>query len=78
MRLIRMLGADSPACRELEENVRRAVAELAVEAHVERVTDMDVITIYGAMMTPALVIDGELKAAGRALPTAEIKRLLAD
>jgi small redox-active disulfide protein 2 len=73
-----MLGADSPACRELEENVRRAVAELAVEAHVERVTDMDVITIYGAMMTPALVIDGELKAAGRALPTAEIKRLLAD
>jgi small redox-active disulfide protein 2 len=78
MRLIRVLGADSPACRELEEKVRRAVVELAIEARVERVTDMDVITIYGAMMTPALVIDGELKAAGRALLTAEIKRLLAD
>ena len=77
MRWIRVLGADCPGCRELEANVRRAVAELAIEACVERVSDMDVITIYGALMTPALVIDGELKAAGRALPAAEIKGLLA-
>jgi small redox-active disulfide protein 2 len=77
MRLIRVLGADSPACRKLTENVRRAVAELAIEAEVERVTDMDVITSYSAMMTPALVIDGQLKTAGRVVPAAEVKTLLA-
>ena len=76
MRSIRVLGADCPTCRELEENVRRAVAELAIDAHVERVTDMDVITIYGAMMTPALVIDGTLATAGPVLSIAEIKELL--
>ncbi len=78
MRSIRVLGADSAECRELEENVHRAVRDLAIEVRVERVTDMDVITMYGAMMTPALVVDGQLKTAGRVLPAEEIKGLLMD
>jgi small redox-active disulfide protein 2 len=77
VRSIRVLGADSAECRQLETNVHRAVGDLAIEVCVDRVTDMDVITMYGVMMTPALVVDGELKAAGRVLPTEEIKGLLA-
>ena len=34
---------------------------------VEKVTDIDQITAFGVMMTPALAIDGQVKAVGKVL-----------
>jgi len=77
MRLIRVLGPDCPQACELAEDARQAVRELGLEADIERVTDMDVITLYAVMATPALVVDGRVQAAGRVLPAEEIRKLLA-
>lgn len=67
---IEILGMGCPKCRMLYENAKKAVREKGVEVEVEKVEDIDKITGYGVMMTPALVIDGVVKASGK-IPSAE-------
>jgi small redox-active disulfide protein 2 len=76
MRLIQVLGAGCPKCAKLFENAQKAAADAGIPAKVEKVSDMDVITEFGVMTTPALVIDGQVKAVGRLLTADEIKKLL--
>jgi len=42
-----------------------AIKELGVSAEIAKVTDINIIIGYGVMLTPALVIDGEVKIAGK-------------
>lgn len=67
---IKILGTGCPKCRELEELAKKAVAELSIAANVEKVTDLDKIMAYGVMMTPGLVIDEQVKIAGK-IPTVD-------
>lgn len=76
MTLVQVLGPGCPRCETLRKNAETAVQELGLDATVEKVSDMDVITSFGVMMTPALVIDGEIKVVGRVPSTEDIKRLL--
>jgi len=69
---IEILGSGCPKCRELEAVTREAVNQTGVKAEIVKVTDMDDIIDFGVMMTPALVIDGEVKVAGRVAGPAEI------
>ena len=74
---IEILGMGCPKCKMLYDNTKKAVSETGVQAEVLKVEDMDKITNYGVMMTPALVIDGEVKTTGK-IPSAEdIKQWLA-
>ena len=72
MKLIQVLGPGCPKCNELEKNAKDAVAEAGIEAKVEKVTDFKEITAFGVFSTPALVIDGQVKAVGKAPSTKEI------
>ena len=76
MRQVRILGTGCPKCRKLQERVEQAVREAGVEAEVKKVTDIGEIMSYGVMMTPALVVDGEVKLAGRVPPVEELKALI--
>jgi len=67
---IEVLGMGCAKCNNLYENATKAVKEKGVQAEVLKIEDIDKITDYGVMMTPALVIDGEVKTAGK-VPTAE-------
>ncbi|HOU39289.1 MAG TPA: thioredoxin family protein [Treponemataceae bacterium] len=69
---IQILGAGCPKCKQLEANAREAVATKGVEAKIEKVTDIDEIMEMGVMMTPALVIDGEVKSVGKVLTPDQI------
>ncbi len=73
---IEILGTGCAKCQELMANVNSVVAEKGVDAEIVKVQDMDKITDYGVMMTPALVIDGEVKSAGKLLTKEDIKALL--
>ena len=64
---IQVLGSGCAKCKLLEQHVREAVAELGVQAEVEKITDTDAIVEMGVMMTPALVVDGEVKSVGKVL-----------
>ena len=64
---IKVLGPGCPNCHMLEETVRKAVAELGIEAKIEKVTDIIEIMKY-TMSTPGLVVNGKVKQRGRPLP----------
>jgi len=74
---IKILGAGCSKCKLLEENAKKAVQLAGVDASIEKVTEIDKIMEYGVMMTPALVIDGDVKSVGRVLTVEQIKVELA-
>jgi small redox-active disulfide protein 2 len=76
MKLVQVLGPGCAKCTKLKENAELAVAELGIEASVEKIEDINVITGFGVMMTPALAIDGEVKSVGKVLSSEEIQKLL--
>ncbi len=62
---IEVLGTGCARCNTTEEIVRQAVQEAGIEAQVIKVKDIREIAKYGVMVTPAVVVDGELKSAGK-------------
>ena len=55
------------------ERAKDAVKQLGIEAEVVKVQDIRAITNYGVLMTPALVVDGVVKVAGKVPKIEEIK-----
>lgn len=76
MKLVQVLGTGCAKCAQVKENAETAARDLGVEALVEKVEDIHVITGFGVMMTPALAIDGEVQVVGKVPTVAEIKQLL--
>ena len=70
---IEILGMGCPKCKKTTQNAQQAVEELGIDAEIIKVEELDKITEYGVMMTPALVIDGEVKVAGKIPGKEEIK-----
>ena len=62
---IEILGTGCPKCKKLNELTEEAVNELEVSVEIIKVTDINKIIEYGVMMTPALVIDGNIKVTGK-------------
>jgi small redox-active disulfide protein 2 len=62
---IEILGTGCPKCKKLSELTAEAIKELGVSAEIIKITDINKIINYGVMVTPALVIDGEVKIAGK-------------
>ena len=63
--VIKILGSGCPKCNKLEQIVRRVIKENDIDADIEKITDMKDIMSYNVMMTPALVIDEEVKSTGQ-------------
>jgi small redox-active disulfide protein 2 len=76
MKKIQILGTGCPKCKKLAENAEAAAKELGIEYVLDKVTDIAEIMKFGVMMTPALAIDGQVKAAGKLLSAEQIKDLL--
>jgi len=76
MKKIEIFGTGCPKCKRTEQNVRRAVQELGIEAEVIHVYDQLEMLKRGITNTPAVVIDGEVKITGRVPEVDEIKELL--
>ncbi len=77
MKKVEVLGPGCPKCQELMQRTEQAVREMGIECRVEKVSDIMKITTYGVMMTPALVVDGEVVLVGKVPECEDIKKLLA-
>lgn len=75
---LQVLGTGCPKCKKLAEVAKAAAADLHIAAEVEKVTDLSEIMSFGVMMTPALVVDGVVKVAGKVPSAEEMKRILSD
>ncbi|MBF0495209.1 MAG: TM0996/MTH895 family glutaredoxin-like protein [Deltaproteobacteria bacterium] len=62
---IKVLGPGCKKCHETENIVKDAVAAAGVEAKIEKVSDIMEIAKYGVFLTPAVIVDGEVKVSGK-------------
>lgn len=74
--IIQVLGTGCTRCKNLHETVSRAVEETGVDALVEKIEDIQKIMSFNIIMMPGLVIDGQVKVAGRVPALDEVKRLI--
>lgn len=75
--VVKILGSGCASCKKLEKNAIKAIEELGIDATVEKVEDFELITGYGVMNTPALVVDEVVKITGKVANVKEIKKQLA-
>ena len=73
---LEILGTGCARCQKLEDITKESVKELGIDAEVVKVKDIKDIMAYGVMTTPALVVDGEVKVAGKIPTKDEIKKLI--
>ena len=73
---IQILGPGCAKCTKLAENTVAAAKELGIDYEIEKISDVNQIMTFGVMMTPGLVIDGEVKAVGKVLSQDEVKKML--
>jgi small redox-active disulfide protein 2 len=76
MKKIQILGTGCPKCRKLAESAENAARELNMEYSLEKVTNINDIMNFGVMVTPALVVDGVVKIAGKVPNIDDIKKML--
>ncbi len=74
--VVQVLGPGCANCKKLFSPAEPAVKELNIKAQMEKITDINVIVGFGVMRTPAIAIDGVVKASGRVPKLDEIKAIL--
>jgi len=73
---IEILGPGCPKCERLAANASEAARDVDPAAEVVKVKDIGAITSRGILLTPALVVDGEVRSSGKVLSTEQIRALL--
>ncbi len=73
---IKILGTGCAKCKKLEEMVREVVSDLGVDADIVKITDLNEILEYDIMMTPGLVVNGDVVCSGRLPKKDEIRNWL--
>lgn len=71
---IEILGTGCPKCKKTKEIVDKVIEDIGIDAEVEKVEDMDKIMSYGVMLTPAVVVDGDVKVAGKVPGEKDVKK----
>ena len=77
MKKIQILGTGCAKCQKLAAVADEAAKALGLPYTLEKVTDLNAIAGVGVMFTPALVVDGQVKVAGRVPSLEDAKKLLA-
>lgn len=75
---IKVLGPGCTNCEKVEQNARKAITNMGVEAEITKITDRALMHKYGLLATPGLVINEKLVCAGRIPDEAEVMTWLAD
>ena len=77
MKKIQVLGPGCPKCVELAKRTADAAKALGGDFEIEKVSELNKIMAFGVMITPALVVDGEVKVVGQVPSLDEIKKIIA-
>jgi small redox-active disulfide protein 2 len=77
MKKLQVLGPGCPKCEELAKRTEEAAKALGENYELEKVKDLNQMMSMGVFMTPALVVDGEVKVVGKVPSVEEIKTIIA-
>ena len=75
---IKVLGPGCPKCEQTEQRVKEAVQESGMEASIKKVKDVMEIAKHGVFVTPAVVVDGEVKSVGKVPSKEDIKKWISE
>jgi small redox-active disulfide protein 2 len=75
---IKVLGPGCDNCERMEQLARKIVGDLGVDAHIEKITNMDQIIEYGVITTPGLMVGDEVVVSGRVPTEAEMAVWIVD
>ena len=73
---VKILGTGCAKCKKLYAEAEKAAAASGLPVELEKVENIDDIMNYGVMMTPALVIDGQVVMSGRVASSGDIVKLM--
>lgn len=73
---ILVLGPGCKKCVLTYDAIKKVLEETGTEATIRKVEDIMEIMKYNVMMTPAVLVDGEVKVKGHIPSDAEIKKIL--
>jgi small redox-active disulfide protein 2 len=73
---LQILGTGCAKCNQLAASTQAAADRLGLDYEMEKVTDFMRFAELGVMVTPALIVDGKLKAAGRVPTDADLEKML--
>lgn len=73
---IEILGTGCAKCKKTEKIVRQVVDELGKSVEIVKVEDLQEIVNRGVMMTPAVVVNGDVKIAGHVPSKDELKKIV--
>jgi small redox-active disulfide protein 2 len=73
---LQILGTGCAKCNQLAASTKAAADRLGLDYEMEKVTDFMRFAELGVMVTPALIVDGKLKVAGRVPTDADLEKML--
>lgn len=73
---IQILGPGCAKCTKLMDTAAAAAKELGIACEFEKISDVNQIMAFGVMMTPALVVNGEVKSVGKVPSLEDVKKML--
>ena len=73
---VKVLGPGCSRCNQLEQDIMAVMNEMDLAGNIEHVTDINAISAYGVMGTPALILNGKVMAVGSVPPRAKLKTWL--
>jgi len=73
---ILILGTGCPKCEKLAAETKAVADELGLAYELHKVTRVAEIMKHGVMLTPALVVDGQVKVAGKVPAREQLKAML--
>jgi small redox-active disulfide protein 2 len=76
MKKLQVLGPGCPKCIELAKRTDEAAKSSGLEYELEKVSELNKIMSFGVFLTPALVVDGEVKVVGKVPSVEEIKKMI--
>jgi small redox-active disulfide protein 2 len=78
MKLVRVLGSGCSKCKVLEQRLQALKSEHGLDFELVKITNLNEIISYGIMMTPGLVINGEVKSVGTVPKEAQLLQWIKD
>jgi hypothetical protein len=73
---VAILGPGCYSCNKLEQDVMAVLSESGIQAALNHISDPKLMVQYGILPTPALIINGKVKSAGRVPAKSMIKKWL--
>ena len=73
---VKIIGEGCPDCSRLYDNTLAALAELGMEADIQKVGNLIDIVKLGVLSAPSLMVDGKLLIAGKVASRKQIVKVL--